>query len=128
MKELNKFQKQFFEALKNIQEEEIVASLYGKNNYCSVEEQLHDVTYGVIYRIMEMIDGYNEQIGRLDVIREETGEHLKNNPFDYGAFEIIDSKVKNLNLKYFSKKADKSITVLVYMLLPNDNTIVTVEA
>lgn len=45
-----------------------------------MEEQLYDVTYGVIYRIMELIDGYRG-LSRIDVVLEETGEHLKNNPF-----------------------------------------------
>lgn len=80
MEELNEFQKKFFEELKYIQESEIADSLYGKHNYDSVEEQLYDVTYGVIYRIMELIDGYRG-LSRIDVVLEETGEHLKNNPF-----------------------------------------------
>ena len=79
---LNEFQTNFMHAMTEIQEWCVVDALYGKHNYTSKEEEMYAVTSEVIYRVMELIDGYGRlDMGRLDVICEKTGERLKENPF-----------------------------------------------
>lgn len=81
IEELNAFQKKFMQAMVDVQEWCVVDALYGKHNYASREEELYAVTSEVIYRIMELIDGYSYDMGRLNVVCEKTGEKLKENPF-----------------------------------------------
>lgn len=82
MKELNMFQIQFMKAIADVQEWCVIDALYGKHNYSSHEEEMYALTSEVIYRIMELIDGYGYlDIGKLDIICEKTGERLKKNPF-----------------------------------------------
>ena len=83
-KELNAFQKKFMQAMVDVQEWCVGDALYGKHSYSSREEELYAVTSEVIYRIMELIDGYGNNghdMGRLNVVCEKTGEKLKENPF-----------------------------------------------
>lgn len=82
MKELNVFQIQFMKAITDIQEQCVIDALYGKHDYHSREKEMYSVTSEVIYRIMELIDGYgHSDIGKLDIVCEKTGERLKENPF-----------------------------------------------
>ena len=77
---MNSFQTEFMNAMKNIQQSCVAAALC-KNN-ASKEEELNSVTYEIIYRIMELIDGYSEfGTGKLDIINTDTGESLKKDPF-----------------------------------------------
>ena len=79
---LNQFQIDFMQAMTEIQEWCVIDALYGKHGYTSKEEEMYAVTSEVIYRVMELIDGYGRSdMGRLDVICEKTGERLKENPF-----------------------------------------------
>ena len=49
------------------------------------------MTSAIIYRIMELIDGYSEfSLGRLDIINTATGESLKKDPF----IELHDAVAK----------------------------------
>ena len=82
MKELNVFQIQFMKAIADVQERCVFDALYGKHDYASREEEMYGLTSEVIYRIMELIDGYSYlDIGKLDIICEKTGERLKKDPF-----------------------------------------------
>lgn len=82
MKELNVFQIQFMEAIADIQKQCVSDALYGKHDSASQEDEYYALTSEVIYRIMELIDGYRYfDVGKLDLICEKTGERLKENPF-----------------------------------------------
>lgn len=80
---MNNFQKEFMEAMADIQEWAVTDSLYGKHhNFNSMEERLYEITAETICKIMELIDGYgNSSVGKLDVISKTTGENLKELPF-----------------------------------------------
>ena len=77
---LNAFQKEFMQALADIQEERVQISLCQNEKLKSLENILYDVTYDVIVGIMELFDGYtNTDIGKLEVISEKSGDRLKDN-------------------------------------------------
>lgn len=98
IKELNAFQTKFMQAMVDVQEWCVVDALYGKHNYASREEELYAVTSEVIYRIMELIDGYGNNghdMGRLNVVCEKTGEKLKENPF-IELHDVVCDYVKEL--------------------------------
>lgn len=82
MKELNKFQIQFLKAISDIQEQCVSDALYGKHDCLSKGKEMYAVTSEVIYRIMELLDGYGHlNAGKLDIVCEKTEERLKENPF-----------------------------------------------
>lgn len=82
MKELNEFQIQFLKAISDIQEQCVSDALYGKHDYVSKEKEMYAVTSEIIYRIMELLDGYGRlNTRKLDIVCEKTGERLKENPF-----------------------------------------------
>ncbi len=86
---MNRFQTDFFKAIKNIRENCVTFALFEK--HASKEEELNSVTSEIIYRIMELIDGYSEfSLGRLDIINTATGESLKKDPF----IELHDAVAK----------------------------------
>lgn len=81
MDNLSSFQKEFMETLADIQENCVQIALSQKENQ-SLENSYYDITSETIIRIMELIDGYsNQNIGRLKVVCEKTGEILKDNPY-----------------------------------------------
>ena len=81
MDKLNALQTEFMNALAAIQEECVQISLCKNQKHQPSENILYDVTYDVIVRIMELLDGYaNADIGKLTVICEKSGERLKENP------------------------------------------------
>ncbi len=71
---MTKGQIKFFQALAYIQEYCINVALSKEGGYCSTKELLEDVTCDAIYRIMELIDGYGEEIERCDIVNTVTGE------------------------------------------------------
>ena len=82
MEGLNVFQIQFMKAVADIQKQCVAGALYGKHDYTSREDELYALTAEVIFRIMELIDGYGHlDTGKLDIICEKTGERLKEKPF-----------------------------------------------
>ena len=94
MKVLNNFQIQFMKEIADIQKCCVINALYRKHNYTSKEEEIYSITSEVIYRIMELIDGYsNSDIGKLDIINEKTGERLKKNPI-IELHDVIDDYIK----------------------------------
>ena len=81
MEHLNAFQKEFMETLADIQEGCGQTALC-QNDENTLEGRFYDITFELIVRIMELIDGYgNPVIGRLKIIQEKTGESLKEAPF-----------------------------------------------
>ena len=81
MSNLSSFQKEFMETLADIQENCVQIALSQKGNQ-SLENSYYDITFETIIRIMELIDGYsNQNIGRLKVVCEKSGESLKDNPY-----------------------------------------------
>lgn len=83
MKELNAFQIQFMKSVADIQKQSVASALYGKQDRILREEELYALTSEVIYRMMELLDGYGNHsaMGKLDIICGKTGERLKEKPF-----------------------------------------------
>lgn len=78
---LNEFQREFLETLADIQENCVQEALC-QNSDEPLEDKYYDITSEVIIRIMEIIDGYyNQNIGKLKVTCEKSGESLKDNPY-----------------------------------------------
>ena len=81
MEGMNAFQKKFFEALSSIQEECVCAAVSQKQPG-PLDEQFYELSAGVILRVLELIDGYADSgLGRLEGLREKTGQRLKARPF-----------------------------------------------
>ena len=80
MDKLNKFQREFLEALAIIQESCVQTALEQDNEL--LKGKYYEITSEVIIRIMELIDGYcNQNIGKLKVTCEKSGESLKDTPY-----------------------------------------------
>ena len=62
-------------------QEECVQSARCRRESASLEDAFYDVTSDVIIRILEAVDGYRKSGPRLRIVREETGEGLKEHPF-----------------------------------------------
>ncbi len=71
---MTKEQINFFEELAYIQEYCVQVPLSKEDKYCNTEELLKDVTYEVIYRIMELLDGYGRELQRCNIVNTVTGE------------------------------------------------------
>lgn len=78
---LNDKQKQLFQALKIIKDGYVATSLNDlENGLESVDfkEQQNEVIESVLYSVMELIDGYNDNVSfPIDLIEKDTGESLK---------------------------------------------------
>ncbi len=64
----------FFNELAYIQEYCVNVTLSKEKKYCNTEELLKDATAEVIYRIMELIDGYSGELQRCNIVNTITGE------------------------------------------------------
>lgn len=64
----------FFEELAYIQEYSINVNLGKEKEFCNTEELLKNVTYEVIYRIMELLDGYGGELQKCDIVNTVTSE------------------------------------------------------
>ncbi len=64
----------FFKELSDIQKCCTNVALSKENKYRSTEELLKDVTYDVIYKIMELLDGYGGNLPKCNIINSETEE------------------------------------------------------
>ncbi len=71
---MNKELTVFFKELAYIQDYCINVTLSKENKYCNTKELLEDVTSEVIYRIMEMIDGYGIELSKCNIVSVSTGE------------------------------------------------------
>jgi hypothetical protein len=78
---VNEKQKQFFQALKLIKDQWVDISLIKLESGIEVKdlrEQQNDIIESVLCSIMEMIDGYNDNLNySLDLIDKETKQSLK---------------------------------------------------
>lgn len=70
---------EFLEAMGEIQRVAVNIMLCNLEKYSRIEDVLNDITYDVIYRIMELIDGYNEKGLQLDIIDKNTLNIIGNN-------------------------------------------------
>ena len=77
---MNSFQTEFMNAIKNIREKCVTVALCEKHT--SKADELNSVTYELLFRKMELINGYDEfSIGKLDIINTDTWQSLKKAPF-----------------------------------------------
>ena len=90
---MTKQQTIFFEELSYIQEYCINVALCNSKNNINDEERLRDVTSDVIYRVMELLDGYACELPRFKLINAETGEVLNE------GIELHDTCVEYLSKK-----------------------------
>lgn len=72
---MTKHQIIFFQELSYIQEYCVNVTLSKERKYANTEELLKDVTCEVIYRIMELLDGYGN-LERCNIINTVTGESI----------------------------------------------------
>lgn len=78
---LNGFQREFLKTLADIQEGCVQTAL-GQDDDELIKGKYYEITSEVIIRIMEIIDGYwNQNIGKLNVTCEKSGESLKAAPY-----------------------------------------------
>lgn len=78
MRKLSPSQELFFNTLQEVQEE-VVQTALSKSSCENAERLLYDVTYDIIYRIMELIDGYTKDTLQLDIIEKVSKRSLKEN-------------------------------------------------
>ncbi len=72
-------QKVFFNELKDIQDVAVNVSLSKINSYQKTEDMLNDVTSEVIYRVMELLDGYRNLAIKCNLVNRKTGNILNEN-------------------------------------------------
>lgn len=70
-------QREFFQTLKEIQEEVVSTALCNYKGEDDIEDILYDVTYETIYNIMELIDGYTKESLQLDIIERVGKKSLR---------------------------------------------------
>ncbi|WP_088103073.1 hypothetical protein [Halalkalibacter urbisdiaboli] len=92
---LNEKQKQLFHALKNIKDGGVITSLSklekGLENI-DLKEQQNEIIESVLYSVMELIDGYNDNLSfPIDLIEKDSGQSLK------GDTELHDKFMDYLN-------------------------------
>ena len=84
---MNDYQKDFLQYIADMQETRVEITLgqhklYEHEECDKIRELLYDATHGMIYDIMEMIDGYSTFAeDKLDIINTRTGKCLKKEPF-----------------------------------------------
>ena len=71
---MTKEQVEFFKELEYIQYYCVNVALSKEKEFRNTEELLNDVTSEVIYRVMEMLDGYGEQLPKCNIVNTITGE------------------------------------------------------
>lgn len=93
---MNEFQREFLETLADIQEHCVQTALE-QNSDELLKDKYYDITSEIIIRIMEIIDGYyNQNIGKLKVTCEKSGENLKDNPY-IELHDIVCNYLKGTN-------------------------------
>ncbi len=79
---MNDFQNDFMKALGKIQKETVELALVEKTEFKSKEDELYSITSEMIYRILELMDGYgNHSIGKMDIRNIVSEESLKDDPY-----------------------------------------------
>lgn len=92
---------EFFKELESIQYYCVNVALCKKEKFNNTEEFLNDVTGEVIYRVMEMLDGYGEQLPKCNIVNTETGEIIND------GIQLHDKCIEFLEDKNINKKRDK---------------------
>lgn len=64
----------FYNELRKIQDYAIGVSLSKRNKYKQIDEMLEDITYDVIYRICEMIDGYRNDLIEYSLVNKRNSK------------------------------------------------------
>ena len=90
---MTKMQTLFFEELSYIQEYCVNVALCNSKKNINDEERLQDLTGDVIYRVMELLDGYACGLPRFKLTNVNTGEVLND------GIELHDKCVGYLNKK-----------------------------
>lgn len=70
----------FYEELRKIQEFSVGVMLSKQDLYTDIEEMLDDVTFDVIYKICEMIDGCKNELIKYTIVNEKN-ENIVNENF-----------------------------------------------
>ena len=73
---MTKEQIKFFEELTSIQEYCVNVTLSKVKEYRNVDELLNGITNETIYRIMELLDGYENELIKCNVTNIKTGNTL----------------------------------------------------
>jgi hypothetical protein len=96
---INERQKQLFHALKIIKDGYVGISLSKLQNglkTIDLEEQQNEIIESVLYSVMELIDGYNENINfPIDLIEKDTGQSLKGDIQLHDKFMDFLNEVEN---------------------------------
>jgi len=71
---MSKEQIKFFEELAYIQDYCVNVALCNENKYINTEEMLKGASMDVIYRIMELLDGYGGELPRCHIVNTVTGK------------------------------------------------------
>ena len=77
MEELTIIQKNFFETLQYIQEQVVSNALNNYNN--EMEDLFYEITFDIIVEILLMIDGYNDNMMKVDLIELSSKKSIKEN-------------------------------------------------
>ena len=72
-----KEQTQFFEALRDIQEQVVAIKMCNHSSCNNIEGILYDATFAMTVGIMELIDGYGSMGMTLDVVDRVTKKSLR---------------------------------------------------
>lgn len=90
---LNEKQKQLFHALRMIKDKWVITSLSElESEKEDIAEQQNDLIESVLYSVMELIDGYNDDLPlTIDLIDKDTNQSLK------GDIELHDHFIDYLN-------------------------------
>lgn len=78
MQELTIIQKNFFETLQYIQEQ-VVSNMISTYNNNEMEDLFYEITFDVIVEILLMIDGYNDNMMKIDLIDLNSKKSIKEN-------------------------------------------------
>ena len=70
---------EFFNEIKSIQDLAINIVLSNIEKYNSSEDVLKDATYEIIYRIMELIDGYRNKNIKYNICNVRSGRNVNEN-------------------------------------------------
>lgn len=74
---MKEIQKEFFKSLSSIQEQAVNVGLCNLNKCKSTEEMLYNISSDTIYQIMELLDGYQNDLVQLDIIDKKTKRSLR---------------------------------------------------
>ena len=83
----NDYQNSFLQYIAEMQEARVEITLgehklYDHKDCEEIRQLLFEATYGMIYDIMEMIDGYSSfSSDKMDIVNTKTGKGLKTEPF-----------------------------------------------